>query len=255
MNRKKVSIENTSLKDLFNKTIRQGKENVSPRNKFAEKIFKTPEKKHISIENSSTTVTMTNYFKQCKYSIRRESVKKSEENVGLERKIVFDDEVKYTNNLKFGKNQSKSRYLSSSPKKTSPISITYSDLKNRNFKLYSKCFNSSLKRIVSARKSLERELDDENLISEDSLFEQLKEKENETSDFSEKSVDSDVCCHQAIPFNKVNDELFKTKAICKLRKTEIPSIKSVNCKFYEYKRRPFEYGLLYFKIRWKFDEI
>lgn len=245
MNRKKVSIENTSLKDLFNKTIRKGKENISPRNKNVDKIFKTPEKKHISIENHSTTVTMTNYFKQCKYSIRRETVKKSEENVGLERKIVFDDEVKCINNLKFGKNQSKSRYLSSSPKKTSPVSITYSDLKNRNFKLYSKCFNSSLKRIASARKSLEREeLDDDNLISEDSMFfeENLKEIENETSD-SAKSVDSDVCCHYAIPFNKVNDELFKTKAICKFRKTEIPSIKSVNCKFYEYKRRPFDYGL------------
>ena len=245
MNKKRVSLDNTSLKDLLNRTIQKGnKENISSISNICEKIFTTPEKKHISIENSSTTVTMTNYFKQCKYSIRRETIKKSEIIKGLERKIIFEDDVKYLNSLKFGQNTSKSKYLSCSPKKTSPISISYSDLKNRNFKLYSKRFNSSLKRINSSKKSLERDLDDDNLISEDSMIfkENLDEKDNETEDSADKSVDSDVCCHYAIPFNKVNDELFKTKAICKLRKPEIPSIKSVNCKFYEYKRRPFDYG-------------
>ena len=49
-------------------------------------------------------------------------------------------------------------------------------------------------------------------------------------------------CHYIIPFNKVDDENFKIKAMSTLRKPAFNSNKSINFKFYKYGRRAFNYG-------------
>ena len=241
MNRKRVSL-NEQINKIFGLNSFENKENLINASNLSEKIFKTPEKKQITIENKTTTVTITNYFNQSKYHFQRENTQFK----GLEKKLDFDDPE-----IKNEKQQyrEKPMHKSNSAKKKPNISITFSELKKNGFKLNSKRFNSSqkdsksntiqtkVKNVNNSDKSLYPRASTYSAILDDCI----KQKENLSED-TEASIDSDVCCHSSIPFDKINDESYKIKVLSKLRKPEISSNKSVNCKFYEYKRRPFNYG-------------
>ena len=249
MLRKRVSLDGQSnrLIDLRKKT--NEKENKNPSLYISEKQFITPEKKHqITIENTNTTVTITNYFHQRKSSYQRENIQnKSFNNLrGLEKKLSFSS-LK-DNNFTLEK---KDKYKSNSHGKKAKISITFSELKKNGFNFFSKPFHSNKKLLsnkieTNSNSSKESFFSSQAHISSDSLYlDQLNYSLSNDKSYaqeSDDSLDSNLCCHKTIPFNKINDENYKIIALKKIRKQEIPHIKSVNCKFYEYKRRPFDYG-------------
>jgi hypothetical protein len=245
---KRVSL-NTQKSNIFeNSSKNHDKENCVPfRDRSDKKAFKTPEKKQqITIENRNTTVTITNYFHQSKSSYLKENKDKDlYELKGLEKRLDFNETKDNTFTL-----QKKKDLNSNSSQSQSQLSITYSELKRKGFNLRSKRFHSSKKSSInnSFHGSLgeNSSINSYNKFSSDALKINRSMKYLSDCSYSDKesdtSLDSKLCCHKMIPSNKINDENYKIIALKKLRKTEIPNVKSVNCKFYEYKRRPFEYG-------------
>jgi hypothetical protein len=245
---KRVSLNNQKSNIFENSSKNHEKENYLPfKDRSEKKAFKTPEKKQqITIENRNTTVTITNYFPQSKSSF----VKGNKDNnlydlKGLEKRLDFDQAKENTFTL-----QKKKDYNSNSSLSKSQLSITYSELKRNGFNLRSKRFHSSKK--SSINNSFHGSLHENSSINSNDNYSSDSLKTNRSMKYisdcsysdkeSETSLDSKICSHKIIPSNKINDEIYKVIALKKLRKTEIPHVKSVNCKFYEYKRRPFEYG-------------
>ena len=65
-------------------------------------------------------------------------------------------------------------------------------------------------------------------------------------------------CNYIIPFNKINNENFKIKALNQIRKPSFKDNKSVNCKLYEYGRKSYNFGKIIVKLDGnltKFSEI
>lgn len=246
MNRKRISLDGQSKKIFDKKNSFENKENLFLASNLSEKIFKTPEKKQITIENSTTTVTITNYFHQCKYSFQRENFPKNDIDFkGLEKKLNFEESIKDQKIII----KEKRNHLSSSSDKKPHLSITFSELRRNGYNFGNKRFSSSKikSKSINSRVKNSKVRSNLNLSSNSlSLNECIKEKKVNSSDQdTEGSIDSDICLNYTIPFNRVNDESYKIKALRKLRKPEISNNKSVNCKFYEYKRRPFDYGLYF----------
>jgi hypothetical protein len=245
---KRVSLNNQKSYIFENSSKNHDQENCFPfRDRSEKKAFKTPEKKQeITIENRNTTVTITNYFHQSKSSYLKENKDKVLYDLkGLEKRLNFEDPKE--NNFTL---QKVIDYNSNSSQTKRQLSITYSELKRNGFNLRSKRFHSSKKssKNNSFHTSLEHNSSRGSHIKMNSQALSIHRSMKYLSDCSysdkesETSIDSKICCHKTIPLNKINDENYKILALKKLRKTEIPHVKSVNCKFYEYKRRPYEYG-------------
>ena len=257
MLKKRVSLINQKTNFLEFPSNFNEKENIYHfREKAEYKDFKTPEKKQqITIDNGNTTVTITNYFHHSKSSYLKENKDKVLYDLkGLEKKLNFEESK--DNNFTL---QKKSKYTSNSPQTKKQLSITFSDLKKNGFNLRPKRFHSSKKSILnnsihgsfcgkSSRNSIK--LNSSDSFSKKDSVENLYES-SKSDEESDASIDSNLCCNHCIPHKKINDENYKIIALKQLRKIEIPHVKSVNCKFYEYKRRPYEFGKKLFKIRWK----
>ena len=246
MIRKRVTLDLNSNKLLKNTVDKN--ENMLNASNFSEKIFKTPEKK-ITFENSTTTITINNNFYHCKNSFQKDNFPKSQIiNFKCEKKINFEGDYKDQKIIK------QRNYMSCSPDNDKNLSIL-TFLQNNNRNTSSKRGQVSSIKISKPKIFVEKK---ENIFKEESkcsisLFTPLNEEIDKFSNdenYTDTSIDSDICCHYTIPFNRVNDEIYKIKALSKIRKPEISNNKSVNCKFYEYKRRSFDYGLFKFKFRW-----